>query len=409
MIENFGEILIVGAGPAGCAASMQLSKQKIPHIIIDKCEFPRDKVCGDALSGKVIDSLKKVDLQYQHFFSNKEQFLPTFGIEFIAPNGKKIQIPFPERNDGIEPGFVARRFDFDNCLVERLDKEFAQTLFGVHIHEIKGQIEKVAIKHGKQLFDLTPKVVIAADGPTSAVRKHLRLPVFESKHHSVALRSYVTGVKNLHPENYLELHFIKESYPGYFWIFPLSKNEANVGLGMLTSKVKAKGINLRQLLKEVISNNKELSARFENAELGDIKGWSLPLGSTWAPKYKNNVLLTGDAAGLVDPFTGEGIGNAMVSGIEAANAAERILQGNSIETASRDYDQILKAKLFDELKLSHRLQKLSGNAWLFNFLINRTISNPGLQKAMTTMFSDLDMREQLKKPSFYLRLLTGQL
>ena len=126
---NDEEILIVGAGPAGSAASLFLSKSKIPHVIVDKAIFPRDKICGDALSGKVVHILNKIDTSFVEDFNlNSSEYTGSFGISFYAPDGKQLDIPFSTNPSMLKnaPGFISRRINFDNYLFNRLDKNYAR-------------------------------------------------------------------------------------------------------------------------------------------------------------------------------------------------------------------------------------------------------------------------------------------
>jgi flavin-dependent dehydrogenase len=115
----------------------------------------------------------------------------------------------------------------------------------------------------------------------------------------------------MHSENYIELHFLKDFLPGYLWIFPLPNGLCNVGAGILSSHASRNHINLRDRLMRAIRNHPDLSSRFTNAEMiGKVEGWGLPLGSKRRRLSGDNFLLTGDAASLIDPFTGEGISNS---------------------------------------------------------------------------------------------------
>ena len=133
------KILIAGAGPAGIACSMVLSKNKIDHIIIDKQNFPRDKICGDALSGKVVQELNKIDPSYVDEISKiATQYSGSYGVRFFAPNGKMLDVPFSNNPDKSKqaPGFIATRLNFDNFLFSKLNREF------VTVHE-NTSLEKV--------------------------------------------------------------------------------------------------------------------------------------------------------------------------------------------------------------------------------------------------------------------------
>jgi flavin-dependent dehydrogenase len=119
-------------------------------------------------------------------------------------------------------------------------------------------------------------------------------------------------------------------------------------------------------------------------------------------------MLVGDAASLIDPFTGEGIGNAMTSGIIAADIAKKAWQQRNFSPEFlRKYDELVYKELWGELKLSRTLQKLVELPWLFNFLVNKARKNQSIRDMIGCMFEDLDMRTKLRSPGFYLRLLVN--
>ncbi|HNQ00581.1 MAG TPA: FAD-dependent monooxygenase, partial [Bacteroidia bacterium] len=105
------EVLIAGAGPAGAATSLFLSKQKIHHIILDKAVFPRDKICGDALSGKVVHVLNKLDPSFVSELSTGKEFLGSYGVRFVAPNNRALEVPFSTNLAALKhpPGFISKR------------------------------------------------------------------------------------------------------------------------------------------------------------------------------------------------------------------------------------------------------------------------------------------------------------
>ena len=176
---------------------------------------------------------------------------------------------------------------------------------------------------------------------------------------------------------------------------------------MLSESLSKKKVNLREAMLKAIAENPTIKNRFENAELvGKIAGWGLPLGSKKRKISGNNFLLCGDAASLIDPFTGEGISNAMYCGMMAAEIAKDSLEQNRFdENFLKQYDENIYNRLWSELKLSHTLQKLSNYPGLFNFVINKAERNKTFRETISCMFDDLDLREKLRKPSFYFKLL----
>lgn len=408
------QVIIIGAGPAGAGTSIFLTKAGIPHIIIEKETFPRDKICGDACSGKTVFVLRKANAAWlEDIFNNTAQNTPSHGVVFASPNGNALNIPFNPKKiiQGQAPGFVTPRLIFDNFLFEKLASPYATIYQQSSIKSIERQASegiKVCFTQGNENYELTAPLIIGADGDKSHVRKVLLRRNVSPRAYCVGLRAYYKGVTGMHEKDFIELHFLPEVLPGYFWIFPLANGMANVGIGMMSERIRDKKINLREEMLNAIKHNPNISHRFTNATLtGKIQGWGLPMCLKRQPLSGDNFLLTGDAASLIDPFTGEGIGNALYSGMLAAFAAEELLKAGKFDAAfiKSKYDDVLFKRIGDELRMSALLQRLCHYPWLFNFVVKKAHKSPTLNTALTSMFTDIDLRKQLRKPSFYAKIL----
>jgi flavin-dependent dehydrogenase len=196
--------------------------------------------------------------------------------------------------------------------------------------------------------------------------------------------------------------------PGYFWIFPLGGGRANVGVSILAYVLKRRGLRLKDLL-ETCVRHPRFRDRFTNARrTGSTKGWGLPLGSRPRQMAGDGWMLIGDAARLIDPFTGEGIGNAMVSGESAARVAVEAHRSGDFSMAALQQhgDQVL-AKLQGELKLSHVFQILARSQAMLDFVFRKASRSPEMGEMMNGMFDDVELRKKLASPLFYLRLLAA--
>lgn len=406
-------VVIVGAGPSGCAASITLSKKKVPHLIIDKAVFPRDKICGDALSGKVLDQFKKLDIDlHADAASAMQSFIGSSGVKFAAPNGKYIDIPFDPHQTLFTPsGYISKRIDFDHYFTKKIDSPYATFVQGAELLSAAYSGDGVLLKircEGKE-HDVATSMVIASEGDRSVIGKTFGSIQKEPEHYSAGIRSYYTGVTGFHEQNFIELHFLKEVLPGYFWIFPLPNGMTNVGVGMLSASVSKKKVDLKKAMLKAIEENPTIRHRFKDAKPVDkIYGWGLPLGSKKRKLSGAHFLLTGDAGSLIDPFTGEGIGNAVTSGILAGETAATAIEKNCFDGSflSR-YDEAVYQKLWSELKLSYTLLKLCRYPWLFNLVINKAEKNTTLRNTISCMFADLEMRKKFRDPLFYFKLLTN--
>ena len=408
-------ICILGAGPGGATAALHLAGAGHRCLLLDRATFPRDKVCGDALSGKVLSELRRIDAALPARLAAEPAQLPSWGIDFYAPNGRRLAVPFkPNYNPATDraAGHISKRIDFDNFLIEEVRRrpeiDFRENT-DVTAHEQLPDGRWRLLGPDKQEI-ATADLLLVANGAQSNFARVVGGHVLEPAHHCAGLRAYYRGVTGLHPDNFIELHFIKEFLPGYLWIFPLPDGQANVGVGMLSEAVARKKVKLRERLDEILRTHPALRGRFASAErLGPVRGFGLPLGSKRRPLSGRNYLLLGDAGSLIDPFSGEGISHAMVSGRHAADwAARAVTADNFAPEFLKGYDAAVYNRLWQELRLSRAMQRLLGYPWLFNFIANRAANNPTLAETISNMFLDLDLRERLRQPSFYLKLLLGK-
>lgn len=410
-------VAIIGAGPAGAAASLFLSKAGIAHYLIDKDTFPRDKICGDGCSGKTTYVLRQANPEFlDEIFADATRFLPSYGVSFVAPNGRAMHIPFYTQRTAKQrpPGFTAKRMDLDQFLFSKLDSPYATIIQGCTVQQLEKMPEGYLIS-GKQAdgqpLRLQCTLLIGADGDKGVSRKQLLQDNKVTKTQSIGLRAYYKGVQGMHPENFIELHFLKGILPGYFWIFPLPNGEANVGIGVDAEVVRRKKINLREVMLTTIAEHPNIRDRFTQAQLSDkIYGWGLPMGKGQATVSGDHFMITGDAASLIDTFTGEGIGNALYSGMIAAEAAGKALAAQRSDAAflQQHYTNELFRRIGDELRISYSMQKLVRFPWLFNMVVNKAAKSPTLQQTLTSMFADLDIRAQLRQPSFYWKMLMNR-
>ncbi|MCS7076900.1 MAG: geranylgeranyl reductase family protein [Bacteroidia bacterium] len=404
-------ITIIGAGPAGATAALTLAKLGVPCTLFDKATFPRDKICGDAISGKVLEVIRKIEPKWINELQLQPYTLTTLGISFISPGGQRVDLPFQKQPQLDKPvGFVIRRKDFDNFLVEKVKKEPLIRFYeGTEVKIARYRPDSIMIEtDGKEKFIYYTKVILGADGANSIIASRFGKYGLDPKHHSAGVRAYFTNVQGIHPQNYIELHYLKTLLPGYFWVFPLTENTTNIGIGMRSDHISKYRVNLRQKVLDSIQNEPQLRERFRYAQLqGSITGWNLPLGSKLRKLSGHRYLLLGDAGALIDPFTGEGIGNAMYSGYLAALTLQHCLDHklDFSDEVLLGYDIAIAQRLKAELSISTTLQRLVQYPWLFNWVVKKAHRSKSLQETLICMFEDVKMRNRFKNPFFYLKIL----
>ncbi|OKL41228.1 NAD(P)/FAD-dependent oxidoreductase [Pontibacter flavimaris] len=406
------DICILGAGPAGATAALHLANKGISSLLLDKAAFPRDKVCGDALSGKVVNELRRIAPELPALLGQQQEALPSWGIHFISPGGHRLSVPFKYNYKPAQDtpaGYISKRIHFDNFLVEQV-RQRPEINFRENVDVAKYERTPeggfiLSDKQGQPLVQA--KLLLVANGAQSGFTRHVAGLEQEPEHYCAGLRAYYKGVESMDGDGFIELHFFRDFLPGYFWIFPLPNGQANVGVGMLSSAVSSKKVNLKKEMLRMIASHPELQRRFAKAELvDDIRGFGLPLGSRKRVISGDNYMLLGDAGALIDPFTGEGISNAMISGRWAAAQAEKCLaEQNFSAQFMQGYDKAVYNRLWKELKLSRQMQKLLNYPWLFDKVASKASRNQALAETISCMFNDLDLRERLRQPSFYAKLL----
>ncbi len=375
---NQFDIIICGGGPAGSTCALALAGSGLKVAVIEKAIFPRNKVCGDAIAAYVPKVLNAIHPKYKEAL---EVFIEKTAVDtcrVVAPNEKYIDMKSGES------GFIIKRMELDHFLYRLTSAEKNISWFLQH------EITDIDIDHNLKNVTVTAagiqfksSLVIGADGAHSVISKKLTGTQPDLNHYSGAVRAYYKNVTGI-PDKTYELHFFKGVLPGYFWIFPLKNNMANVGLCIPSHVISRKKINCRNMMEDIIKTNPSVSARFENAErIGKIEGYGLPLGSRKIVISGDHFMLCGDAASLIDPATGEGIGQSMISGREAGWQAIRCFKTNNFSSAyMKQYDKKLYAKVWNNSRKSYFLQRhFLNRKWLFNLGFN-ILNKSGLIKKM---------------------------
>lgn len=350
------ETAVVGAGPAGTAAAHSLAAAGHEVLLIDKATFPRDKFCGDGLTTLCLRQLEEMGFSADSIPS----FTAVHGAMLHAPSGKEHEIPLPEG-----PGLyaaVARRSELDHALVDFAISAGATPLFGE-------KVTSIDTTNGVHLTtdegtEIQAQQCIAADGMWSPLRKLLGLQIDRYRGEWHAFRQYF---ENVGPKAASELWiwFEPDLLPGYVWSFPLASGRANVGFGILrgsgvsTQDMKTLWPELLQRphIREVIG--------FDAVPESPHRAWPIPARIDKASLVAPHTLFVGDAAMACDTLTGEGIGQALLTGREAASAI--------LEHAG-DFAQISLAystAVRDELVADHKMAALLG----------KVLSNPKAAEA----------------------------
>jgi geranylgeranyl reductase family protein len=305
------DVVVVGGGPAGAAAAVSLARAGRSVTVVDRARFPRDKICGDGLTTGALRLLDRLGLDPGAVASWQR----VDDIVIRGPSGREVTFPLP-RGAG-QYAAIARRTDLDAALVDLARAEGVTVLEGHACTGVREEPDRavVAVDGGDEL---TCRFVVAADGMWSPVRKHLGLatPGYRGEVH--AFRQYFTGVAPRAARD-LFVWFEPDLLPGYAWSFPLPGGRANVGFGI------ERGGKVG--IQEMAGTWRDLLGRPHIRDvLGDAdpeaphRAWPIPARIDRAVLTGQRTLFAGDAAAATDPLTGEGIGQALTTGILAAEA-----------------------------------------------------------------------------------------
>jgi geranylgeranyl reductase family protein len=347
-------IAIIGAGPAGATLAHLLAKKKIPHILIDKASFPRDKVCGDAFTAEVLRVLREIDESLFEEFINADWTEASNGWYMELGNGKNLMFDCSSELSKSGLFYTAKRKIFDNWFISKLNSNYTKSYLDCEVKSVERKNNRIILscEQNKSQFVIDTNLVIGADGERSIVKKSLDPKGIKKvrNHHAAVIRSYYKNVTPKFKNKQLELYFSKTKYPSYFWIFPLPNGEVNVGLGALSSDVSMRKINLKKDFEKFISNHPTLAKRFENSiQLEKPKGWGIPLNSDAFNFTGDNYILIGDSAKFGEPLTGKGIGVAMQGSSFAVPIIEEALNKNNFSNnILNKYEQLIQTKFRKE-------------------------------------------------------------
>lgn len=414
--EKF-DVIVVGGGPGGSAAASYHSMKGRKVLLLEKEVWPRDKICGDAVGGKSLRHVKELGVK------TMIEDTPHFRVDSIimsSSNGNEVKIELPkEAFEKMEAGYSLPRIQFDYMMFKRATEILLDnggyviqgfSVKGVETEDKNGKKRIIGVsgktKQGEIMSFKSP-LTIGAGGYNCPVAKTITEvihdePMRDIEHYCGAYREYWNNVKGCEGDSgAIEIHFIDEVNPGYFWIFPVNDGTVNVGIGMVIAEQrKQEGIkkSLKKMQKDVIANHPLFKDRFKNATLveGTEKGWQLPFGSPRkdAPSYQPRrsatagAMCIGDAASLVDPFSGEGIGNALVSAKMTSEIFDDELHSDGFsEEYAEKYMIELWDKLGPELTNSFRLQQVVKRKWLLNWFMKRASKKESIREMMTEMIA----------------------
>ncbi|HKN38967.1 MAG TPA: geranylgeranyl reductase family protein [Acidimicrobiia bacterium] len=358
------DLLVVGGGPAGAAAAIRGAAAGLSVVVCDKASFPRDKTCGDGLTTSALRLLERLGLDPPAVAG----WEPVHGVAVRSPSGRVVDLPLPA--DGLFAA-VAPRAALDAALLDLAARRGAEIRQGAALRSLRpipGGMEAIVgngpvpappddggpaagvARAGAAApggGSVTARYVVAADGMYSTVRRLTGVPgPHLGEWH--AFRQYFTGVA----DRRLWVIFEPDLLPGYAWVFPVAGGRANVGFGL----PRRPGVSVRPMAAQWrdLLQRPALQALLGGAEPeGHHRAWPIPADLARGPLCSGRVLFAGDAAGATDPMTGEGIGQALLTGVLAAEALAT--DGSDPDAVGRRYRAAVAHHLAPDVRFAAAL------------------------------------------------------
>lgn len=368
------DLVVAGGGPAGASAAWRAASGGARVVVCDKAQFPRDKPCGDGLTPRAVASIASIGLENELKRFNRVEWLRVNGA------GRTLTFPWPASDSFPDFGYVIARTDLDEMLLRHAQTAGAEvreetSVVGPIVSD--GVVRGVTVRHNGTTEELRAGVVIAADGASSPIGRALGMQMVATRPIGVAVRAHFDAQRPSADDNviesYLELRDGDALLPGYGWIFPMGQGRINVGVGILSSYKGWRDVNTAHLMEVFL---RSLPQSWELPDIsslrasGQLKGWRLPMGLGVWPPWRPGVMAVGDAAGVVNPFNGEGISEAVESGVVAAEVALTALGGGGPDDLS---------------EYSRRLDELWGPYYRLGRTFVRIIGRPRVMRSLTTV------------------------
>lgn len=342
------EVCIIGAGPAGTITSLFLSKNQVPHILVDRASFPREKVCGEFYDGRLKSVLEKLDPDFmqrmyeagiiqdirQYSYTNSK--LATFCVN-IPPN--------------ISPRVSTNRCDFDKYLLDEACKSaYVQYFEEKNIAEGCYTDGGILLRDFSKKFEIKAKTAILATGYNSPLLQSFVANGGTNRHFLLVSRGYYRGVEKPQNKDCAQIYFFRNPFPYYIYLVHLPKGLANVEIGILKDTATKYKVNPAYLLESGLKKHSILQKIFANATLeGKIKGAVLPKTTLKRPISAERVLLVGASGTSINPGTGWGVGHAAFEAMCAANQYIAAAKNNDFSAKNLSaYDQKVYKNLYRE-------------------------------------------------------------
>jgi geranylgeranyl reductase family protein len=318
------DVLVIGAGPGGSAAAYHLARRGVDVLVAEKATFPREKVCGDGLTPRGVLALERMGVD-----PLDPGFERVDGLR-IYTRRTTLELSWPKLHDFPDYGLVRTRHDLDELLARRAEKAGALLWEGAEVlHPIltDGWVTGATVRKDDEEIEVRARYVLAADGAASRIGAGAGVRRDGTRPLGIAARRYYRIDRTPGPwlEVWMDLWDGDDLMPGYGWLFPVADGTINLGAGLLNTFKNFKDLSAPRVFEAFAAMLPASWNVSEETAEGRALSGPLPMGFNRRPAAVPGMLLVGDAAGIVNPFNGEGIAYAMESAELAAELVSEAL------------------------------------------------------------------------------------
>ncbi len=341
-------VCVVGAGPAGTVASLFLSKNEVPHILVDRAMFPREKVCGEFFDGRLQRILNKIEPNFMQNMKEKNIIQDIRRYTYFNTKLEQLTVDTPLN---MTARVSANRYDFDNYLLEEaLKSKYVQYFDNTNISTGKVTATGVSLSNSTKSFEVEAQTAILATGSNSPLSQKIVPKNRAIGHFLLAARGYYRNIAKPDQQNVAQVYFFRQPFPYYLCLVHLPNNLATAEVCMLKTIAAKHRVNPESLLLNIVREHAEIKKIFTDATLeGKIKGASLPRASGKQAISAERILLAGSCSSIINPVTGWGVGHAAFEAMLAVNQYVASAQMNDFSAkAFREYDKKIHGALGKE-------------------------------------------------------------
>jgi len=396
--EHRCDVLVVGAGPSGSAAAYWLASAGVDVLVVEKKHFPREKTCGDGLTPRGVRQLRDMGLEHTLVGAHRYDGLRAMAF------GRELEMGWPEHPLYPSYGYTITRHDLDALVSGHAEKAGAVLWQGAEAvgptanGAGNGSSPPGGRAGGAVVVDtdtgarteVKARYTIVADGSLSRFGRTLGSSRNRAYPQGMAIRGYFASPR--HADRYIESHLdIRDRngdvVPGYGWIFPLGDGRVNVGVGILSTEARWKGMNTTKLMEEFVHFAPKSWCISPETALSVPTGGRLPMGLAVGPRVGADYLLVGDSAGAINPFNGEGIAYAWETGRLAADVVAGLLKGGN--GGLEEYERRLEEAYGRYYAVARAFVKAIANPRLMRIAVGGGLVLPPVMRTVMRLMANL--------------------